>query len=170
MPHSRALNSYHHERIALDTALNGPNGIDVPFKDPNRAKYFVGRCNAFRQLSRSVQDKPEDGTIYDLLRISRTDATVHIRYWREVDHPNLIDPITGQVVRPMDVEEIMRHANPKTAPVPYIDPYSEPIQDKPPLTFDDFKKGLEEEIAALPPDQQAAVRKELNIGDDPVDN
>ena len=125
MPHSRALNSYYHERIALDTALGQPGGLDIPFKDPNRAKYFVGRCNAFRQLTRSIQDRPEDGTTYDVLRISRTDATVHIRHWREVNHPNLIDPITGQIIRPMNFDELTRRD-------PII-PLNEP-----PLTLDDL--------------------------------
>jgi hypothetical protein len=130
MANSHAINSYRHERARLDTALNNPPGIDCPFDSINAAKAFVGRCNSLRRLLRATQIKPEDGTTYDLLRISRTDATVHIRFWQSVKYPDPVDPATGQPIPLLDVEEIMQSTSKTLTPIQ--------IEDKPPLTLDDL--------------------------------
>ena len=147
MANSHAINSYYQERMRLDTALNNPSGADCPFDTINAAKAFVGRCNSLRRLLRAVQDKPEDGTVYDLLRISRSGATVHIRHWHGIQHPDLIDPTTGQKISLIDVEGYLQTQRPsyKTLPLPST---------------------IEDEIAALPPEQRAAVRKQLDLSDD----
>jgi hypothetical protein len=151
MANSHAINSYYQERMRLDTALGSPNGADCPFDSINAAKAFVGRCNSLRRLLRAAQPKPEDGTVYDVLRISRSGATVTIRHWRAIKHPDLIDPITGAKIPLVDIEGYLETQRPGYKTLPLL-------------------SNIEDEIAALPSDQRAAVRKELNIGDDPVDN
>ena len=108
MANSKAIPSYRQERIALDTAHNASRaGIDLSFPTANAAKYFVSRCNSFRQLMRPAHE-PEKGGSYDTLRISRSDCTVHIMSWDYVTLPTIVDAGTGEILQPHDAQSIVQ--------------------------------------------------------------